>query len=155
MSEKQFKERLEKIKADVYGQTFQDIKTKEKFYSQKQKLLKMIIRELEKVEEVFEHTGIPEESPNINLNYQGGVALTFPIVRHSTRYVSNMNFNLMRTKEGYGVQIKWIGHEQFLAPPVKKQQLEKKIIEYIKQRSAQIKKIEKKYTHTTLPVNDK
>ena len=148
---KQFRERLEEIRETLYGQKFQETNKKdsleEKFDSQKQQLIKMITCELENVEEVFEHTGIPEESPNIILNNKREVALNFPIVRHSTRYISNMNFNLLLTREGYNIQIKWLGHEQFLAPPVEIQQIQEKILEYLEQRGGQIKKIEDKYAH--------
>jgi hypothetical protein len=148
MSDKQFVEILENLKEDLYGKTLQDTKAQEKFDSEKWKLVKMITCELKKVEEIFENTGIPEEIPNVVFNYQRGIALTFPIVRHSTRYIFNMNFDLMLTEEGYGIHIKWLGFDKFLNPPVEIEQIREKILEYLEERRKRIRKIESKYENS-------
>jgi hypothetical protein len=103
---------------------------------------------LEKVKEIFEETGIPEEVPKIRLNNQNRVSLHFPIVRHTTRYSSFIDFGLERTKNGVGVRVKYIGHNQLLTPPIKVQSIRELIIEYLEQRREQIRKIESKYEMT-------
>lgn len=151
VSDKQFLESLENIKEDIYVKTFQETVTKEKlqekFDSQKQRLVKMFRHELGKVVEIFDQTGIPEESPSIIFNNKKGFVLIFPIVRHSTRYVSRMEVNLLLTNDGYEVQIKWLGHNEFLEPPVESQTIKEKILDFLEQRREQIKNIENKYTH--------
>jgi hypothetical protein len=66
MPDKQFRERLENIKEDLYGQTFQDTKTQEEFDIKKQNLVKMITCEMKKVEKTFDNKEIPEESARVH-----------------------------------------------------------------------------------------
>lgn len=145
MSYKKWVKKLKDIRKELYGTTSSNQDNNMKFQSKKEELIDTICSELEKVKEIFEETGIPEEAPKIRLNNQNGVSLHFPIVRHTARYSSFIDFGLERTENGVGVRVKYIGYDQLLSPPIKVQSIREIILEYLKQRREVIRKIEKKY----------
>ena len=145
MSYKQWVKKLKDIRKELYGETSSNQDNNMKFQSKKEELIDTICSELEKVKEIFEETGIPEEVPKITLKRQNGVSLHFPIVRYTTRYSSFIDFGLERTENGVGVRVKYIGYDQLLTPPIKVQSIREIILEYLEQRHETIRKIEKKY----------
>lgn len=138
-------EKLNETRKELYGEisTYQD--ENKKLGSQKKELIRSIRSELEKVEDVFKETGILEEVPKVRLTNKNGISLNFPIVRHTTHYGSFIDFKLELVENGFGVRVKYNGHNEFIAPPIEVQRIREKILEYLEQRRAQIKKIEKKY----------
>lgn len=145
MSDNGWLEKIRDINQDLYGEISNDSEeNKKRLEAQKEELIQMILSELEKVEAIFDETGIPEEVPKIRLINQKGVSLKFPIVRHTTHYSSGVEFRLELVEKGFGVRVKWIGHNEFIAPPIEAQRIREKILEYLEQRKEEIKKIEKR-----------
>ena len=146
MSYKKWVNELKEIRNELYGEISIDSKgKKDRLESQKEDLIQMICSEFETVKEVFDETGVLGEMPKIEFVNEKTISLKFPIVRHTTFYSSGIDFGLDLVENGFGVQVKWIGHNDFVAPPIEPEMVREKILDYLKQRSEIIRKIEKKY----------